>query len=95
MSIINSSIYNGFHEFVLFFPQMRPEVRAAQAIVLNEEEKAVLEIIKTQSPISLNDLKTKSELSGKKWDKTIKGLTKNNLAKVNQTENGLMVERIG
>ncbi|MDP2088820.1 MAG: lysine--tRNA ligase [Flavobacteriaceae bacterium] len=83
----NSSIQE-----VLFFPQMRPEVRAAQAIVLNDEEKAVLEILKTNSPIELNELKNQSGLSGKKWDKTIKVLTKNNLVKVNQAENGLVVD---
>lgn len=80
----NSSIQE-----VLFFPQMRPERKAVE---LSEEEKAVLEIIKVNAPIALNDLKTQSELSGKKWDKTIKGLTKNNLAKVTQTESGLIVE---
>lgn len=83
------SIYNGFKEFVLFFPQMRPERKAVE---LSEEEKAVLEIIKANAPIDLNDLKSQSELSGKKWDKTIKGLTKNNLVKVIQTESGLIVE---
>lgn len=80
----NSSIQE-----VLFFPQMRPERKAVE---LSEEEKAVLEIIKANAPIDLNDLKSQSELSGKKWDKTIKGLTKNNLVKVIQTESGLIVE---
>ncbi len=32
--------------------------------------------------------------SNKKWDKTIKGLTKNNLAKVNKTDDGLFVELV-
>jgi len=31
-------------------------------------------------------------LSNKKWDKTLKGLTKHNLAKVNNTDDGLFVE---
>ena len=77
---------------VLFFPQMKPEVRAAQAIELNDEEKAVLKLLKSNSPIPLNELKTQSGLSNKKWDKTIKGLTKNNLAAVNKTDDGLFVE---
>ncbi len=77
---------------VLFFPQMKPEVRAAQAVELNDEEKSVLKILKSNSPIGLSDLKTQSGLSNKKWDKTIKGLTKNNLAKVNKTDEGLFVE---
>lgn len=86
----NSSIQE-----VLFFPQMRPEVRATQEIILNEDEKAVFEILKSNSPMDLNNLKLESELSGKKWDKTIKVLTKHNLAKVTQTQNGLIVELIG
>ena len=79
---------------VLFFPQMRPEVRASQAVILNEEEKAVLAIIQKEEKIDLNQLKIRSGLSNKKWDKTIKGLTKNNLAKVNKTEEGLFVELV-
>ncbi|MCF6347193.1 MAG: lysine--tRNA ligase [Flavobacteriaceae bacterium] len=82
----NSSIQE-----VLFFPQMRPEVRAAQAIELNDEEKAVLKILKDNSPINLGELKTQSDLSNKKWDKTIKSLTKNKLAKVTKTDDGLFV----
>jgi len=49
-------------------------------------------MIETSSPVLLNDLKTQSGLSNKKWDKTLKGLTKHNLAKVNNTEEGLFVE---
>ena len=74
---------------VLFFPQMKPEKKA---VAMSEEEKAVFNILKSNSPIGLKDLKTQSELSNKKWDKTIKGLTKNNLAKVNKTDGGLFVE---
>jgi lysyl-tRNA synthetase class 2 len=78
---------------VLFFPQMRPE-KKAPSVELNEEEKAVLAIIEKAEKIELADLKTKSGLSNKKWDKTIKGLTKHNLASVNKTEEGLFVELI-
>lgn len=74
---------------VLFFPQMRPEKKV---VTLTEEEKAVVSILKSASPIDLNELKSKSGLSNKKWDKTIKGLTKNKLAKVDKTEEGLLVE---
>ena len=73
---------------VLFFPQMRPEKKAAP---MNEEEKAVLALLKTTSPIELNALKEQSGLSNKKWDKTIKGLTKLGVAKVNKTDDGLFV----
>ncbi|QCE41706.1 lysine--tRNA ligase [Psychroserpens sp. NJDZ02] len=74
---------------VLFFPQMRPEKKA---VPMNEEEKAVLALLKTVSPIELNALKEQSGLSNKKWDKTIKGLTKLGVAKVNKTDDGLFVE---
>ncbi len=76
---------------VLFFPQMRPE-KKAPAVELNEEEKAVLSILQKSEQIELNDLKSQSGLSNKKWDKTIKGLTKKDVAKVSKTEKGLIVE---
>jgi len=77
---------------VLFFPQMKPERRVAADIQLNDDEKAVLAILQKAEKILLSDLKTQSGLSNKKWDKTIKGLTKNNLAKVNKIDDGLFVE---
>ncbi len=76
---------------VLFFPQMRPEVRAGQAINLNEDEKTILNILNKENRMSLNDLKTQSGLSNKKWDKTMKSLTKNKLASVTKSEEGLVV----
>jgi lysyl-tRNA synthetase class 2 len=76
---------------VLFFPQMRPEKRAP-AIELNEEEKAVLAMIEKAERIDLNELKIQAGLSNKKWDKTIKGLTKKALAKIFKTDDGLFVE---
>ncbi len=76
---------------VLFFPQMRPEQKAP-SIELNEEEKAVLALITKGEKIDLIVLKTQSGLSNKKWDKTIKGLTKKEVAKVTKTEDGLFVE---
>ena len=76
---------------VLFFPQMRPE-KKAPSIELNDEEKAVLNLLEKAGKIDLNDLKTQSGLSNKKWDKTIKGLTKKEVAKVSKTDEGLFVE---
>jgi lysyl-tRNA synthetase class 2 len=80
----NSSIQE-----VLFFPQMRPEKKAVE---MSEDEKAIFHILKANSPMLLNDLKTQSGFSNKKWDKTIKDLTKKSLAKINNTEEGLFVE---
>lgn len=78
---------------VLFFPQMRPE-KKAPSIELNDDEKAVLTILTKAEKLELTDLKTQSGLSNKKWDKTIKGLTKKDVAKVSKTEEGLFVEVI-
>lgn len=66
---------------VLFFPQMRPE-KKAPSLDLNEEEKSVYEMIAKAEKMALGDLKTQSGLSNKKWDKTMKALSKNNLIKV-------------
>ena len=68
---------------------MKPEQKQ---VAMTDEEKAVFAILKSNSPILLNDLKVQSGLSNKKWDKTIKGLTKHGLAKVNKTDDGLFVE---
>ena len=73
---------------VLFFPQMKPEQKQ---VAMSEDEKAVFNILKGASPKDLNTLKEQSGLSNKKWDKTIKGLTKNNLVKVEKTPEGLLV----
>ena len=73
---------------VLFFPQMKPEKKA---IELSENEKVIFELLKKQSPGVLSDLKTQSGLSNKGWDKGIKGLTKQGLAKVFKTDDQLMV----
>ena len=79
----NSSIQE-----VLFFPQMKPEQKAA---VLSEEEKIIFDLLKSGNPVVLSVLKEKSGLSNKKWDTSIKGLTKSNLAKVFKNEEGLFV----
>ncbi|GGK09912.1 lysine--tRNA ligase [Yeosuana aromativorans] len=76
---------------VLFFPQMRPEKKA---IELSENEKVILDILKVQKSMPLNDLKSQSELSNKAWDKGIKGLTKHKLAKVEKTDDDLIVEML-
>ena len=76
---------------VLFFPQMRPEKKAVE---LSDAEKAIFDILKTQKSIFLNDLKSKSGLSNKAWDKGIKGLTQHKLARVTKTDDDLLVEFI-
>ena len=70
---------------------MKPEKKAVE---LSEDEKLVLNLLKANSPIDLNELKDQTGLSNKKWDKAIKGLTKNKLAKVEKTDAGLFVSLI-
>ena len=74
---------------VLFFPQMKPEKKP---LAISDDAKAVLEILNKSEKMDLNDLKGQSGLSNKKWDKAIKDLTKNKVAKVKKTDEGLMVE---
>ncbi|NOR28083.1 MAG: lysine--tRNA ligase [Lutibacter sp.] len=76
---------------VLFFPQMKPE-KVAPTVELNDDEKAVFEILKKVEKIALADLKSQSGLSNKKWDKTMKGLSKHKIAKVTNSDEGLFVE---
>lgn len=73
---------------VLFFPQMRPEKKKVE---MTEDEKTVFTLLKGNSPITLEDLKAQSGLSNKKWDKAIKGLTASKVAKVEKTDENLMV----
>jgi lysyl-tRNA synthetase class 2 len=80
----NSSIQE-----VLFFPQMRPEKKAVE---LTNEEKTILGLLKANSPMELPTLKEQAGLSNKKWDVSIKGLTKKGITKVEKTEEGLFVK---
>ena len=78
---------------VLFFPQMRPEIKkTAPAFELNDEEKLVLDLLSKNTPIELNAFKEMTGLSNKKWDTSIKSLTKYKLAKVTKTDDALLVE---
>ncbi len=74
---------------VLLFPQMKPE---KNPIELAEEEKTVFELLRKAEKILLEELKSKTELSNKKWDKAIKGLTSKKLAKVEKVGEELWVE---
>ena len=64
---------------VLFFPQMRPEKKALE---LTEEEKVILQLLKSEDGQPLAQLKEQSQLSGKKWDAAMKGLSKLGVVKV-------------
>jgi len=76
---------------VLFFPQMKPEKKVI-AVELTNEAKAVLELIKKAGKDELSNIKDLAGLSNKKWDKSIKELTKSGLAKVQKVNDSLTVE---
>lgn len=79
---------------VLFFPQMKPE-KATPAFELDEDEKLVLEILNSsEEPMTLGIVKVKSQLSGKKWDKAAKNLTKYNLVKVEKIDDVVLMKLV-
>jgi lysyl-tRNA synthetase class 2 len=77
---------------VLFFPQMKPE-KVVPQIELGEDENIILDILNSQEEaFSLAEVKEKSKLSGKKWDKASKTLTKNNLVKVEKIDENVWMK---
>lgn len=74
---------------VLFFPQMRPE-KKAPSIELGDDEKAILSLLSDEAK-PLQEVKDKSQLSGKKWDKATKNLSKHNLIKVEKIDDHLII----
>ena len=82
----NSSIQE-----VLFFPQMRPEVKTVK-LDLSDQEKAIHESLKKVNKCELKDLRAGVEMSNKAWDKAMKGLSKKGVLKVSKDEDLLFVE---
>ncbi len=79
---------------VLFFPQMKPE-KKAPSFELSDDEKVILDILNAQSDaVELSVVKEKSALSGKKWDKATKNLTKNNIIKVEKINDVLLMKLV-
>lgn len=80
---------------VLFFPQMRPEKKTVE-VELTAEEKGIIEILKAnENAMPLNLLKVKADLSGKKWDASMKSLSKHALTKVSVDGEDKIVQYIG
>ena len=75
---------------VIFFPQMKPENNALADLSI--DEKSIYDQVKNLEKVELNFVKDSSGLSNKKWDKSIKNLTKKNLVKVSKTNDGLFIE---
>jgi lysyl-tRNA synthetase, class II len=66
---------------VLLFPQMRPEQKKI-VIELTDDEKLIIDLLKTNNnKMDLAALKITANLSGKKWDTAMKGLSKKRLDK--------------
>lgn len=78
---------------VLFFPQMKPEKKAV-AVELTDEAKAILADLTKAGKMELAALKENAGLSNKKWDKAVKELTQNGLAKVEKNDEGLFIEAL-
>ena len=72
---------------------MKPEKKVS--VELSEDAKGVMESLKKAGKTDLNSFKESTGLSNKKWDKAIKELTKNGLAKVQKTDDSLTVEFVG
>jgi lysyl-tRNA synthetase, class II len=64
---------------VVLFPQMKPEKKALE---LKDNEKVIFNIMKANERMVLGELKSEAALSGKQWDKGMKGLSKMGLLKV-------------
>lgn len=78
---------------VLFFPQMRPEVKQVK-VELNENEKLIFDILQREKTAELNAVKSTVNLSNKAWDTSLKSLTKAGLLKVVKENEELRIELI-
>ncbi|MBT8327714.1 MAG: lysine--tRNA ligase, partial [Bacteroidia bacterium] len=67
---------------VLFFPQMRPEQKVEKGPELNDNEKAVHDILQKNGALEIGELKGKLELSNKQWDKSLKGLAGHGITQI-------------
>jgi lysyl-tRNA synthetase class 2 len=78
---------------VLFFPQMRPEVKAVK-IELSENEKLIFEAVSAVQKGNLVEIKESVNLSNKAWDVAVKNLTKSGLLKVTKEDEVLFIQTI-
>jgi lysyl-tRNA synthetase class 2 len=61
---------------VLFFPQMKPENSNTN---ISEESSMILNVVKNNKELNIDDLKSNFDFSNKKWDKSIKELREKGL----------------
>ena len=75
---------------VLFFPQMKPD---NTSIDLSEESYKILNVIKNNNELSIDDLKSKFDFSNRKWDKFLKELREKDLITIFKSkENQILVK---
>jgi lysyl-tRNA synthetase class 2 len=73
---------------VVLFPQMKPEAKAQKTVELNDNEKAIFDILSKTGAMELNTLKEQAGLSNKRWDKGMKSLSKHGLTSVIKGDDG-------
>lgn len=76
---------------VLFFPQMRPEVKM-QKIELSDNEKLIVTAVEKIQKGLLLEVKETVNLSNKAWDVAVKNLTKAGILKVTKEEDVLYIQ---
>ncbi len=75
---------------VLFFPQMKPE---NPSIDISEESSKILDVVKDNKELNIDDLKSKFDFSNKKWDKFLKELReKGFITIIKSKENKILVK---
>ena len=74
---------------VIFFPQMKPERKKVE---LSENEKIIYDLLSNQE-ILLSEIKDKTELSNKAWDKSTKSLRKLGLVIVEKKDDNIYISK--
>ena len=76
---------------VLFFPQMKPE---NPSIDLSEESSKILNVIKNNNELNIDDLKSKFDFSNKKWNKFLKELREKGLITIFKSEENKILVKL-
>ena len=74
---------------VIFFPQMKPERKKVE---LSENEKIIYDLLSNQE-VLLSEIKDKTELSNKAWDKSTKSLRKLGLVIVEKKDDNIYISK--
>ena len=76
---------------VLFFPQMKPE---SPSIDVSEESSKILNVIKNNKELNIDDLKSKFDFSNKKWNKFLKELREKGLITIFKSEENQILVKL-